>query len=273
MNIPHTFEVYQKQLDNIRKNNYYGRPQVLRQFRMQFKEFSEYDISTIKSFLADTDKKWFVAHLLDNLDTFPVDLLKPMLIAAVNEPNPSFNNEFIKPCRRVFNYTDAQKILLDIFCNGNTARKKGALKALYWVRPKVHTLTTREGKKIIEKKGYDNFFWDYESQKFNEYFEEDEEVYKTEYPKQEAARKEQIKIILEEFYKTTVLELKYQIALTLPQKVNDYPKELQTEAGIFIKEKDKQGLRGNMSEIKEQQNISSNGLQRIIFRLRGLFIK
>lgn len=84
MDILHTFEVYQKQFDNLRKNNHYGRPQVLRQFRMQFKGFGDNDISILKSFLVDNDKKWFVAHLLENLDTFPVDLLKPMLQAAVN---------------------------------------------------------------------------------------------------------------------------------------------------------------------------------------------
>lgn len=73
MDILHTFKVFQKQLDNLRKNNHYARPQILRQFRLQFKGFSANDISVLKTFLVDNDKKWFVAHLLDNLDTFPND--------------------------------------------------------------------------------------------------------------------------------------------------------------------------------------------------------
>ena len=273
MDILHTFEVYQKQLDNIRKNNYYGRPQVLRQFRMQYKEFSDADITTLKNFLSDNEKKWFVAHLLDNLDTFPVDLLEPMLITAISEPDPSFNNEFIKPCRRVFDYVDIQNILLNIFCNSDKDKKIGVLKALYWARPTVHSITVHEGNKIFKQQGYDTFFWDYELKSFNEDFKEDQNVFEREHPRQEAIYKEQLKSILAEFYKTNDIDLKYQCALRLPKETNDYPEELQTEAKAFLLDKEKQGIPNNISELDKVQNINSSFLRRLLLKTKRLFAK
>jgi hypothetical protein len=273
MDILHTFEIYQKQLDNIRKNNYYGRPQVLRQFRMQFKGFSDTDISTVKAFLLDNNKKWFIAHLLDNLDTFPVDLLEPMLLTAVSEPDPSFNNDFIKPCRRVFDYVDIQKILLYTFRNGNNEKKIGVLKVLYWARPTVHSITVHEGNKIFKQQGYDTFFWDYELKSFNEDFQEDQKVFEQEYPRQETIYKEQLKTILSEFYKTTDMDLKYQIVLRLPKELNDYPEQLQSEAKAFLLDKEKQGIPNNILELDKVQNIDSSFLRKLLLKTKRLFAK
>lgn len=273
MDILHTFEVYQKQLDNLRKNNHYGRPQVLKQFRMQFEGFGDNDILVLKSFLADNEKKWFVAHLLDNLDTFPSDLLKPMLIAAVDEPDPSFNNEFVKPCRRVFDYVDIQKILLDIFRIGDNSKKIGVLKVLYWARPTVYEMIVHEGNKIYKQQGYDTFFWDYELNSFDDDFRVDQNVFEQENPRQEAIYIEQVKTILSEFYNTTDMDLKYQIALRLPNELNDFPAELQTEAKSFLYDKEKQGMPTNISELDIVQNIDSSFLRRLFLKTKRLFIK
>jgi hypothetical protein len=273
MDILHTFEVYQKQLDNLRKNNHYGRPQVLRQFRMQFKGFSDNDISLLKSFLVDNDKKWFVAHLLDNLDTFPVDLLNPMLQAAVNEPDPSFNNEFVKPCRRVFDYVDIQTVLLDTFRSGDKDKKIGVLKVLYWARPTVYEMTVHEGNRIYKQQGYDTFFWDYELHSFDDDFKVDQKVFDQESPRQEAIHIEQVKTILSEFYKTSDIDLKYQIALRLPKQLNDYPAELQTEAKAFLHDKEKQGIPANISELDKVQNIDSSFLRKLLLKTKRLFTR
>lgn len=273
MDILHTFEVYQKQLDNIRKNNYYGRPQVLRQFRMQFKGFSDTDITTLKAFLIDNDKKWFVAHLLDNLDTFPDDLLEPMLLAAINEQDPSLNNDFVKPCRRVFDYVDIQNILLDIFRNGDKDKKIGVLKVLYWTRPTVHSITVHEGNKIYKQQGYDTFFWDYELKSFNEDFKEDQKVFEKEQPRQETIYKEQLKTILSEFYLTTDMDLKYQIALRLPKELNDYPEELQNEAKTFLHDKVKEVIPNNIPESIKVQNINSTFFRRLLLKIKRLFAR
>lgn len=273
MDILHTFEVYQKQLDNLRKNNHYGRPQVLRQFRMQFKRFGDNDLSVLKSFLLDNDKKWFVAHLLDNLDTFPNDLLEPMLIAAVNEPDPSFNNEFVKPCRRVFDYVDIQNILLDKFRNGDKDKKIGVLKVLYWARPTVYEMIVHEGNRVYKQQGYETFFWDYELNSFDDDFKVDEKVFLQENPRQEAIYKEQIKTILSEFYKTSDMDLKYQIALRLPKELKDYPEEFQNDAKAFLLDKEKQGIPHNLSELDKVQNIESSFFRRLFLKTKRLFQK
>jgi hypothetical protein len=273
MDIQHAFEIYQKQLENIRKNNYSGRPQVLRQFRMQFKGFSDADITTLKSFLVDNDKKWFVAHLLDNVDTFPLALLEPTLMAAVNEPDPSFNNEFIEPCRRVFDFVEIHNILLDTFRKGDKDKKIGALKALYWARPTVYEMTVHEGNKVYKQQGYDTFFWDYELKSFNQDFKVDQKVFDQEHPRQEAIYKEQLKTILSEFYKTTDMDLKYQIALRLPKELNDYPEELQTEAKAFLHDKEKQGIPSNISELDKVQNIDGSFLRKLFLKTKRLFTK
>jgi hypothetical protein len=273
MEILQTFNVYQEQLDTIRKNNYYGRPLVLRHFRIEFKSFNEEDIVLLKSFLKDNNKKWFVAHLLDNLDTFPNDLLEPMLQAAVNETDPSFNNDFIKPCRRVFDYAEIQNILLEIFCNGDNDKKKGVLKALYWARPKVHSVEVHEGKKIYKQQGYDTFFWDYELNSFDEDFTEDQKVYESEYPRQEIAYKRQLETILAEFHKTTDKDLKYQITLQLPSEVKDFPEELQKVANTFLLDKVKQGIPNNISELEQVQNIDNSFLRRIVLKVKSFFVK
>jgi hypothetical protein len=275
MDILHTFEVYQKQLDNLRKNNHYGRPQVLRQFRMQFKGFSDNDIALLKTFLIDNVKKWFVAHLLDNLDTFPVDLLKPMLQAAVNEPDPSFNNDFVKPCRRVFDYVDIQNILLDTFRSGDKDKKIGVLKVLYWARPTVYSMTVHSGDTISQQKGYDNFVWDEELKEYNYDFNfvEDESVFEKENPRQRAIYIEQVKTILSEFYKTADIDLQYQIALRLPKELDDYPEELKTEAKAFLLDKARQGIPTNISELDKVQNIESSFLRKLLLKTKRLFAK
>ena len=196
-----------------------------------------------------------------------------MLMAAVNEPDPSFNNEFIKPCRRVFDYVDIQNILLNIFRSGNKEEKIGVLEALYWARPTVHSITVHEGKKVYKQQGYDTFFWDYELKSFNEDFKEDQEVFESEHPRQETIYKEQLKTILSEFYKTDDIELKYQIALRLPKEVNDFPKELEKEAKAFLIDKGKQGIRNNISELDKFQNIESSFFQRLLLKTKRLFVK
>lgn len=275
MDILHTFEVYRKQLDNMRQNNSYGRPQVLNQFRMQFKCFRETDIEILKGFLRDDDKKWFVADLLDHLQEFPRDLLRPMLYAAVHESDPSFNNEFIKPCRRVFDYVDIQKILLDIFQNGSKDEKIGVLKTLYWARPTVYSLQVHSGDNVTEQHGCDVFEWDDELKSYNYGFNfvEDKGVFDREHSRQQTAYEEQLNTILSEFYKTDDIELKYQIALRLPKELNGYPKELKNQAKQFLIDKKEQRIPNNVSELDKVQHLRGSFLWRLLLMTGKMFNK
>lgn len=200
----------------------------------------------------------------------------PNEIFFINKgPDPSFNNNFIKPCRRVFDYVDIQKILLDIFLNGNTSRKIGVLNALYWARPTVYYLTVQSGDHIVQQKGYDDFVWDDES---NEYiydfnFVEENSVFEKEYPRQIAAYTEQLSAILSEFYHTTDIELKYHIARRLPNELNQYPEELQIIAKAFLHDKEKQFIPKNIGELEIVKNIDNYFWRKVLLKARRIFIK
>jgi len=196
-----------------------------------------------------------------------------MINAAVNEPDPGFNKVFINPCRRVFGYLEIHNILLEIFREGDNTRKIGVLKAFYWARPTVYTLTVLEDNNRIELQGYDTFFWDTDFKSFDEDFKEDPEVYKKEQPRQRAAYIEQLKAILSEFSRTNDIELKYQIALRLPNKIEDFPEELSEQGNIFLRHKSRQGVPNNIAELDEVQNIKSHFLRNVLLRIKRVFTK
>jgi hypothetical protein len=255
MQILHTYEVYKKQLANIRNNNGWGKPIVLKQFRKQYSDFTEDEINILKSFLSDNEKKWFVAGLLDLLDSFPVELLKPMINAAVDERDPSYNNYFIRPCRRVFNYDEIQHILFDIFQHGDKRKKMGVTNALYWARRTVYiqtiyTLNEDETYQQKESKGYDLFRWEPEFEAFDYDFVEDLDVYERESPRQEAAYQKQIEILISEFFITNDLELKYHISLRLPKEIDDYPVQVRDQSKKYLLENKKQNIPTNAIELE-----------------------
>lgn len=255
MEIIQTFEVYKKQADDIRNSNEWGKPKVLLQFRGRYKGFTDKDINTLISFLNDDEKKWFVASLLDVLDTFPIELLKPMLNAAVNERDPSFNNDFIRPCRRIFDYVEIQHILFDIFQHGDKRKKIGVTSALYWARRTVYILTVytlKENDSFQEKtaKGCDTFRWEPEFEAFDNDFIEDLEVYERESPRQIAAYQKQIEILISEFFFTDDLELKYHITLQLPKEIDEFPIQTRDQAGKYLIELKKQNIPTNAMELE-----------------------
>ncbi|TDQ11722.1 hypothetical protein [Pedobacter metabolipauper] len=271
MDILKIFEIYQKQLNHIRVNNYYEPPQILQDFRNEFKGFSDDDVETLKIFLTNNDKKTFVARLLEYVDTFPINLLEPMLMAAVNEPDPSFNNDFIRPCRRVFGYVDIQNILLDIFRNGDKDKKIGVLRASYWARPTVYFVTVHEGNKIYKQQGYDMFFWDDELKSFDEDFIKDVKIFEMEYPRTQIAYIERLKTFLSAFYTTTDIDLKYQIVLCLPEKLSSYPIELQNQAKAFLLDVEKEGTARNIPELEMVRSINSPFLRKFLLKTKRLF--
>lgn len=217
MDIQHTFDIYKKQLAILQRGNYLGRPQILRQYRMQFKEFTGSDIAVLKEYLLDKEKKWFVAWLLDNLDNFSTELLKPMLSAAINEPDPSLNNEFVKPCRRVFAYEDMLLVLLDLFYEGGTTEKIGVLNAFYWARPTVYIQHSKSwAGQANKQKGYVSYFWDYERNSFNEIFVEDEILFEKDSPGQIVVHNKLLACFRDTFDHTDDPELKQQLARYFP---------------------------------------------------------
>lgn len=255
MNFYQLFEEYKKQFDHIRNADEWRKPEVLLGFREQYQRFTDDDINTLKFFLSDNEKKWFVAALLDVLDSFPVELLAPMLNAAVHEPDPSFNNDFIRPCRRVFDYVEIQQILLGIFQEGDKCRKIGVTKALYWARSTVyisHIIKLGDGDTYeeIRAKGYDTFRWEPEFEAFDDEFIEDLEVYEKESPGQNAAYRRQMEILISEFLMSDDLELKYYISLQLPKEIDDFPVPIGDKAEKYLSAYKKQNIPTCYSELE-----------------------
>lgn len=243
MEITHIFEAYKEQQD-------WGKPPILKEFRAQFKGFTNSDIETLISYLGDNEKKWFVASLLDVLDSFPEDLLVPMLNAAVNEPDPSYNNEFIRPCRRVFDYVTIQQILLDIFQQGDKHKKIGVLKALYWTGWKVTILTIEANDITHEKRGREVFYWNAELGSFDHDYVEDPEYDEKEDKANEETYQLQLATLISAFYATDDIELKYHIRLRLPDKIENFPAPLKEQAEKYLAEKEKQKIPNNAMELE-----------------------
>jgi hypothetical protein len=56
----------------------------------------------------------------------------PMLRAAIEEPDPSFNRIFVEPCARAYGRRATIEVLLDYLDRGAPFEKAGAANALYW---------------------------------------------------------------------------------------------------------------------------------------------
>lgn len=282
MDIQHTYEVYQKQQANIHRTKGWGKPIVLVQFRKVYKGFSQKNVQLLISFLEDDEKKWFVADLLNVLESFPEDLLKPMLLTAVKEPDPSFNNEFVKPCRRIFDYLKIQDILLDLFEHGDKNQKIGVLRVYYWARPLVHErfiyqLADKQSAyntdfTEIRTKGIDRIIWNNKSRTYEDHFhfEENIELYNEVYPAQKRLYVKRTLRLIAEFFQTKDVELKYYIALALPKELKDFPEEIQQESVKFLMLKEKQGIPGNALELEIVKQKSSPIIRRILLKLHRL---
>ena len=98
-----------------------------------------------------------------------------------------------------------------------------------------------------------------------------QEYLNNKYPNQED--KEQVKTILQEFYKTNDIELKYQISLRLPESVEDFPADLQEEAAKFLADKKREGIANNISELEQVEHIKSSFFRRLLLLSGRLFAK
>lgn len=234
MNILQTLTIYQNQRNIIRDAGLVEFPVVLKHFRAQFTGFSEEDIALLQTFLTDKERKWFVAHLLNVLEVFPESLLLPMLTAAVNEPNASFNNVFIRPCRRVFGYLKVHEVLMLLFRNGDSDQKAGVIRVLYWAKPTVFRVTVLAGYQQYQEKEQSIFTWDDEEMRYLETEEDATDIYDKEGVLQEAALQHEKRYLLDAFFDTDNRELRRLIIQRLPMTVEGYPAELQQQAALLL---------------------------------------
>jgi hypothetical protein len=79
-------------------------------------------------------RKWFVGTLASGLTTLAEVLFRPMLDAAIDEINPSYNRYFVDPCMGSFGPRRVNEYLLSVVESGTDFRKAGAINALYWAQ-------------------------------------------------------------------------------------------------------------------------------------------
>jgi hypothetical protein len=92
---------------------------------------SKEDLEWIGKALQDQERKLFVAKLARTAPVLSEELFQPLLDAAIDEINPSFNGWFVKPCLSVFGHRRVIEYLLNVAESGSDFRKAGAVLALY----------------------------------------------------------------------------------------------------------------------------------------------
>lgn len=86
--------------------------------------------------LEDGKTKWFVAAIFQRYPV-PKRLFTPFLQAAIYEPNPSLNRQFVEPCIESFGHRPVNEYLLDVVEGCDNAAIAGAVAALYWANMQI----------------------------------------------------------------------------------------------------------------------------------------
>lgn len=90
------------------------------------------DVRVVTAALKDDFRKYFVASLASRTEALAEPFFTPMLDAAIDEVDPSFNRQFIEPCMIGFGALRVHTYLVDVLSSGPDPRTVGAENALYW---------------------------------------------------------------------------------------------------------------------------------------------
>lgn len=226
---------------------------------------SDDDEKYLIDLLSDREGKWFVPHLLRVIDVFSKGLMVALVETAILIPDPSYNNNFLSPCTRVFDL-DVNQYLLNRYRVGDKKVKIGILRAFYWVRDRRVEITYPDKRKEIRGVKYKwngKGFTTTESVGLVELedVKMDEVEFKDYSQKADEAQVARIKLLLNDFVNEHELEMKYRISLVLPSKVENYPTLLQDRAKLFLKEKSR--LPENMSDLLLLERIENPILRSI----------
>lgn len=104
--------------------------------RQSLKQLTDSDWRWLIDGLGGASTKWFVAAVFRGYSV-PKRLFKPCLDAAINEPDPSNNRQFVQPCVDSFGHRRVNEYLLDVVDGGEDAAIAGAVAALYWANMQI----------------------------------------------------------------------------------------------------------------------------------------
>ena len=104
------------------------------------------DVDWLIKALGLQEMKFFATYIINGMGSaVPNDLFLPLMRAAIDEPDPSFNAYFIEPCLRSFGPRRTNEHLLDVFESGTNLEKARAVNALYHAQLSVTYRTIVDG--------------------------------------------------------------------------------------------------------------------------------
>jgi len=112
------------------------RQSAVQQTRQLLKNAADSDWRWLIDGLREEETKWFVAAVFQRYSV-PKLLFKPFLNAAINEPNPSTNRQFVQPCVDSFGHRRVNEYLLDVVEASDNTAIAGAIAALYWANMQI----------------------------------------------------------------------------------------------------------------------------------------
>lgn len=96
------------------------------------------DYQWILDALLDEKRKRFVVFFLSEIIRgMPKKLYQPLIKATVLEESSNQNRKFIELCLKTYGHREVYDTLLEYVKNGSNEEKKGAVRALYWAKPKL----------------------------------------------------------------------------------------------------------------------------------------
>ncbi len=250
-------EIYKKwndqwEKEEIRSHGKYRFPEIAYEIRESNISWSVEDIKDFAEYLKQDEKKWFVANLFALQETIPDKLFEPFIDAAINEPDPSANEDYINPCLRVFGFEKVFELLNQRFENGNNQIKIGVCKAYYWARSPL--VSVSKGNGSWETKGYlskwnGHYYGDYDWDNEKHFEMTESEISKC---KKITTRLliERRKLLIEEFSENLDIDVRYQIKLALPNDLSSFSLENKEIAKSYFTELGKDFVPNNYSDLK-----------------------
>jgi len=95
---------------------------------------SDADAEWLTEALEHDERKWFVAELAGRATPVAEAFFVPLMDAAIDEVDPSFNRYFVEPCVKAFGPRRVNEYLLEVVEAGPDFCKAGAVNALYWAQ-------------------------------------------------------------------------------------------------------------------------------------------
>ncbi|WP_459209258.1 hypothetical protein [Aquimarina rhabdastrellae] len=254
MTIQEIYKTWNEQWDKeeIRSHGMYMFPEIVYEIRELDKIWSKKEIEILSGYLMQDDKKWFVANLFSLQKNIPEQLFEHFIDAAIKETDPSFNQEYINPCLRVFGFERVFKLLNQRFIKGNNQIKIGVCKAFYWARSPL--VKVNKGNDTWETKGYLSkwngyYYGDYDWDN-GKYFEMTESQISECKKITNKLLIERRKLLLEEFFKNPDTDVRYQVKLALPNELSSFSLENKELAKSYFIEKEKDFVPDNYSDLQ-----------------------